>query len=80
MTKHILLIATIALLTVGCKETTPASDNSTPVESTVKSNEDSGSMAIPMHGTGENKSSATSGSFKMDDDMKKNIQEQKGQK
>ncbi|MCC9042316.1 hypothetical protein LNQ81_06370 [Myroides sp. M-43] len=81
MTKHVILIATIALLTVGCKEnkdTTPT--ETTPVESTSKStSEDQGPTAIPMHGTGENSSSSSNGSFKMDDDMKKNIQQQKGQ-
>lgn len=81
MTKHVILIAAIALLTVGCKEnkdTTPT--KTTPVESTSKStSEDQGPTSIPMHGTGENSSSSSNGSFKMDDDMKKNIQQQKGQ-
>lgn len=81
MTKHIIVLASIALLTVGCKEnktTTPS--ESKPVESTSTStSEDQEPAVIPMHGTGENSSSSSNGSFKMDDDMKKNIQQQKGQ-
>lgn len=81
MNKHIMLMATIAMMTVGCKENKATTPNEpTPVESSSMKNADSeGPMSIPMHGTGENSSSATNGSFKMDEDMKKNIQDQKAQ-
>ncbi|MDM1396726.1 hypothetical protein HX049_06010 [Myroides odoratimimus] len=81
MNKHIILMAVMAIMTVGCKENkanTPTESTSIK-SSTTKTNDDNGTMAIPMHGTGENSSSATNGSFKMDESMKKNIQEQKAQ-
>lgn len=74
-------MATIAMMAVGCKENKTATPNKpTPTESSsMKNSDNEGAMAIPMHGTGENSSSATNGSFKMDEDMKKNIQDQKAQ-
>ncbi|SEI60066.1 hypothetical protein SAMN04488018_102171 [Myroides marinus] len=76
-----MLMATMAMMAVGCKENKATTPNEpTPAESSsMKNSDNEGSMAIPMHGTGENSSSATNGSFKMDEDMKKNIQDQKAQ-